>query len=475
MSGVSPGGVAGPLVGRVEEMRELTRVLTAARKGRTSAIAVTGEPGIGKTRLLQEIRREALAQGFQVLEGRGTELEREFPYAVVIDAFDEPLGSLSRTSLKALGEECLSELSRILPSLHRWSGSPTRSTQIDRHRCHRSVRMALQRLAAQRPLLLVLDDVHWVDHASLEVIAHLLRNPVPRCALMLAHRSRQLPTAHTAALARAVYDNTMSSLELGPLSIAEAAELLSGSVDTADLSDFYRECGGNPFYLQDVSRTRIRLGGHRTGISDSYGIPTIVHDVLEQEIRALSPRARKLLQAAAVAGEPFDLDLASDIAELVETEMFQTTDELVASGLIYETETPGRLAFRHPLIRRAVYERSGYGWRRNAHKRAAKALANRSTALSIRAHHLEHCGEVGDEEAITVLVDAGKAASQRAPVAAARWFRAALRLLPNEESVDRRLVLSMSLAEVLNACGPASGESRSAEPDSGTARARRPR
>ncbi|BDT90807.1 hypothetical protein IFM12275_07830 [Nocardia sputorum] len=457
MSGVSAGEVARPLVGRVAEMRELTRALAAARKGRASAIAVTGEPGIGKTRLLQEIRTEALAQGFQVLEGRGTELEREFPYAVVIDAFDEPLGSLSRTSLKALGEECLSELSRILPSLHRWGRAPARSTRIDRHRCHRSVRVALERLAARRPLLLILDDVHWVDHASLEVIAHLLRNPVPRCALMLAHRSRQLPTAHTNALARAVYDNTMSSVELGPLSIAEAAELLSDRVDTADLSDFYRECGGNPFYLQEVSRARIRLdgllGGHRTSTGDSYHIPTIVHDVLEQEIQALSMHARNLLQAAAVAGEPFDLELASDIAELVETEIWQTVDELVASGLICETETPGRLTFRHPLIRRAVYERSGYGWRRNAHKRAAKALANRSTTLSIRAHHLEHCGEPGDEEAIAVLVDAGTAASQGAPVAAARWFRAALRLLPNEESADRRLALSMSLAEVLNACG----------------------
>ncbi|MFQ6395602.1 AAA family ATPase [Nocardia sp. KC 131] len=450
-------GVTRGLVGRVEEMRTLTESLAAVRSGGTAAVSVTGEPGIGKTRLIQEVCAEAASMGFGVLHGRGSELEREIPYAAVVDALDRMLGSLRRSELRMLSDEGRSELGRLLPSLGDWAGPLAAPLQVERHGCHRAVRLALDLLAVRRPLLLVLDDVHWADHASIEVIAYLLRNTVPRMMVLLAHRPRRTPTIFATALARATSDGTLTTIGLGPLSHAQVAELLHDHVAGPELDELHRECGGNPFYLQELARVSYRGGQGlalmRTAASDRAGIPATVLAALEHEVRALSPAAQSLLRSAAVAGDPFDLDLAAEIAELEATEVHSAVDELIREDLVRDSDAPGRLVFRHPIVRYAIYDGAGYSWRRLAHGRAAAAQATRRAGLSVRAHHLEQCADVGDVEAATLLAEAGRAAAARAPVAAARWFEAALRLLPDDDPSERRVSLSLDLAEALTTTG----------------------
>ncbi len=437
-------------------MRALTAAMTIAEDGAAAAISLAGEAGIGKTRLLDAACDAARERGFQVLVGRSTELEREIPYAVLSDALDDAVGSLPEPELRALAPQDLTQLGRLLPSLHRWAAPAPDETTIERRRCHHSVRSALQLLVTRAPIVLALDDLHWADHASLEVLAYLLRGAVPGCLLILTHRAAQLPAIHAAALGRASRDGVLSALELGPLSLAETAELLGDQAPTHELSDLHQECGGNPFYLQELARARRRAGGGSiTPCHQPPGrrVPALIQATLEQEIRTMSPSAQCLLRAAAVAGEPFDLDLAVEISALTGAETTSAIDELVASQLVQATRVSGRLAFRHPLIRHAVYEQIGYGWRREAHRRAAVALAVRGADLSIRAHHLEHSSTVGDEETIKVLSEAGKSAAARAPLTAARWFRAALRLLPAAAPDARRLELVIALADALNSCG----------------------
>lgn len=446
-----------PLVGRAAEIRSLHAALRAVREGGTSVISVTGEPGIGKTRLLREASVQAEALGFQVLDGQGAELEPEIPYAMMIDALDQPFGELRRTELRVLCAEELAELGWLLPSLSALVSPLSTPLQIERHRCHRAVRRVLHHLAAWRPVLLLLDDVHCADYASLEVIAHLLRHRVPRLALLLAHRSRQLPDTHASVLACAVRNGTMAVLEPGPLSLEEAAELLAGNpLDHIELAQLHRSCGGNPFYLQELAHAHDGRSGFLGGPGDAvdpWGVPPAIQFALEQEVRTLSPNARLLLQSAAVTGELSDLELAIEVADLDEAEAHCATDELVRVGLMNETGAPGRLAFRHPIVHLAIYQRSGYAWRRRAHHRAAAALARRGAAVSARAHHLEHCGEVGDEHVIHLLTEAGMSAAPRAPLKAERWFRAALRLLPDDAPARRRLSLTMALADALSATG----------------------
>ena len=159
-------------------------------------------------------------------------------------------------------------------------------------------------------------------------------------------------------------------------------------------------------------------------------MPPAVAASLAEELEPLSPAARALLDAAAVAGEPFEPDLATVIAELSPAEGFAALDDLLSLDLVRPTQVPRRFVFRHPLVRRGVYESARGGWKLAAHARAAAALAGRGAAAAERAHHVEQSAGQGDEEAIEVLLEAGAATAPRAPAAAARWFEAALRLLP---------------------------------------------
>ena len=154
---------------------------------------------------------------------------------------------------------------------------------------------------------------------------------------------------------------------------------------------------------------------------------------LAEELESLSLAARSLLNGAAVAGEPFSPDLAAAVAELTEHEGLAALDDLMDRDLVRATPVPRQFIFRHPLVRQAVYESTRGGWRLGAHARAAAALRRRGAAATERAHHVEQSAAQGDEDAVAVLLEAGRASAARAPGAAARWFAAALRLLPADD------------------------------------------
>ena len=177
-------------------------------------------------------------------------------------------------------------------------------------------------------------------------------------------------------------------------------------------------------------------------------MPAAVAAALAEELGSLSAPERALLEAASVAGEPFEPDLAAAIAELPASAGLDALDALLALDLVRPTAVPRRFVFRHPLVRRAVYESAPGGWKLAAHARAAAALAVRGAAPAERAHHVEQSASPCDEDAIAVLLQAGAATAQRAPTAAAHWFEAGLRLLPAEDrerQVDVRVELSGTL------------------------------
>jgi DNA-binding CsgD family transcriptional regulator len=181
-------------------------------------------------------------------------------------------------------------------------------------------------------------------------------------------------------------------------------------------------------------------------------VPSAVVASLAEELGSLSAAERALLQAAAVAGEPFEPDLAAAIAELPASDALAALDGLLALDLVRPTAVPRRFTFRHPLVRRAVYEAAPGGWRLAAHERAANALAARGAAATERAHHVEQAASQGDEEAIALLLHAGVATAPRAPAAAAHWFEAAIRLLPGDDA-ERQVDVRVALARALRSLG----------------------
>ena len=158
---------------------------------------------------------------------------------------------------------------------------------------------------------------------------------------------------------------------------------------------------------------------------------------LAEELGSLAELERALLNGAAVAGEPFEPDLAAAVGELSLDDGLAALDALLARDLLRPTTVPRRFRFRHPLVRRAVYDSAPAGWRLRAHARAVSELEARGAAPTELAHHVERSAARGDEQAIAQLTAAGADAAPRAPAAAARWFEAALRLLPSADTERR--------------------------------------
>ena len=135
-----------------------------------------------------------------------------------------------------------------------------------------------------------------------------------------------------------------------------------------------------------------------------------------------------------MAGDPFEPELAAAAAGTSEASAMDAVDELLRLDLVRQTDVPRRFRFRHPLVRRAVYEATPGGWRLGAHERCAEALAARGATAAARAHHVERSAREGDVGAVAVLREAGEAAARLAPASAARWFAEALRLLPRDRA-----------------------------------------
>ncbi len=511
------------LVGRSRDLQALQRLLDATGEDPAvgPTVAVVGVSGIGKTRLLDELAHRAERGGFVVHVGRGSELEQEVPFGLVIEALDDAVSRLDAEAWERLGPQTLTELGAILPSLTQEppTAEPATALEAERFRCYHAVRDLLDELSRDQRLLLVLDDAHWADQATVELVSYLLRRPPRRCMIALAYR-RPAPALLEGAVARAAREGGLHVLELGPLLASESAEMLGPGLSWSTRQLLYAESGGNPFYLRQLARAYrdrrspppleppsgrswppvprpgVRLGRRgqaadeppspepeheqgaaTTGPDLGVDIPAAVRATIVDELTRLSPAARTFAHAAALVGDPFDPDLVAEIAELpaglsAEVEPAGTDSgtngangdsdradlppalaELVAAETVGPAERPGRFRFRHPLVRRAVYGEADEAWRREAHRRAARALARREAPLGQQAHHVAQSNvAVGDDAAVDLLVRAGEEAASRAPASAARWFTAALRFVPDEDT-ERRLSLLIALSHARGAVG----------------------
>jgi len=448
--------MAEDLVGRAETCGVFDDLLAGLERGQSAALALVGEPGIGKTRLLAELAARADARGHLVLGGSASELERDLPFWLFVDALDEYVQGLPERRLEALDDDVRSELANVLPSLARFEAPGGDVFQHERYRTHRAVGELLERLTSTTPLVLVLDDLHWADSGSVELLGALLRRP-PAAAVLVALgvRPRQAPERVTASLERAQRAGTLVGLDVGALTRGEAGELLGEAVDTSTATALFEESGGNPFYLQQLARSlaRERSAGGPEISPTGLDVPPAVAAALAEELALLSDSARLVLQGGAVAGDPFEPELAAAAAAMPEASVLEALDELLKLDLVRQTEVPRRFRFRHPLIRRAVYQSTPGGWRLGAHERSAETLAVRGAPATERAHHVERSARRGDAAAVATLREAGEAAALRVPASAAAWFGEALRLLPGTAPAELRVELLLARAKALVATG----------------------
>jgi ATP/maltotriose-dependent transcriptional regulator MalT len=447
--------LTGTFVGRDDELGSLEGILDELDRGCPGAIEVAGEPGIGKTRLLRELAARSGARGHLVLSSAASEFENDLPFSVFVDALDEYVASLAPDRLAGLDGAVRAELAHVFPSLSALAVGQQVAPQHERYRSHRAVRALLEHLAQAQPLVLVLDDFHWADPASVELLGALLhRQPAAAVLTVVALRPRQTPERLAVTLERARRSADVIRVDLGALTLDEARQLLGERFDAARAAFLYQESGGNPFYLEQLARSSAPQLTSAAEISlTGLDVPAAVAGALAEELTMLSGAGRLVLEGAAVAGDPFEPELAAAAAATSEAAAMPAVDELLRLDLIHSTDVPRRFRFRHPLVRRVVYEAAAGGWRLGAHERCAKALAARGASAAARAHHVERSARQGDLAAVAVLREAGEATARLAPESAARWLAGALRLLPQTAPAEDRIELLLARSRALAAAG----------------------
>ncbi|HEX8104146.1 MAG TPA: AAA family ATPase [Solirubrobacteraceae bacterium] len=448
-----------PLVGRAADLALIDELIDGLQSGRPRALSIVGGAGIGKTRLLSELTSRADACGHLVLGGSASELEQDLPFGAFVDALDEYTETVDPQRFARVDDAVRAELARVLPSFAGDGDAAVTAgvLQDERYRSHRAIRTLLEALAT-KPLVLMLDDFHWADPASLELAGALLRRPPnARVMLVLAARPRQHHQLFSAELARAEREGALVHRTLEPLSLADTRTLLGDAVSAAGAETVYEDSGGVPFYAEQLARTDV---DGRTAVDDARdrpeadgAVPPAVAASLRVELAQLDRAVRRVLEGAAVAGDPFEPELAAAAADVTEGDAVDAIDELLRIEFLRSTDVPSRFRFRHPLVRRAVYEAAPAGWRLGAHERVGSALTARGGALAVRAHHAERSARQGDAGSVTLLRAAGDQAAARAPASAARWYASALRLLSDAAPDEERIRLLLERAKALAALG----------------------
>lgn len=436
-----------PFVGRAEELGRLDAALTRTGAGGPAVVDVTGEAGIGKSRLLAEFTARARLRGATVLRGRATEYERHTPFQPFADAFSD----LDRQALRAFPS-----LVDLPPELRGAAEPAAGAGARDRFGLYRSASVVLRRVRGAR-LVIVLDDLHWADPASLELLDHLVRHPAPASPVLLvvSRRDRQAPAALTAALARGAGTGAVQRIPLGPIGERACVEGLADDLPRSRASGIYAASAGNPLYFLALLQAHREERWSGAGPAAPDGGPAAgLEALLLDELAPLGPLERDAVEAAAVLG---DRATAETIAAVTGSSLTEVVDALrgAARRDLVRPEPDGRrLALRHPLIRTLVYEATDPWRRQGLHRAAAAALAGAGAPPAERAHHVERSLTGWDPEAAAVLVEAAEQTAQSAPAACAHWLQAVLAILPDTPGhLDRRRELMLRRAVALGTAG----------------------
>ncbi len=399
---------AQPLVGRDEPWRRLTAIHAGiAADGRLAVIE--GESGVGKTRLAEELMAAFAQGGSATLAARPSAGERGLAYGVV--------AQLLRAAVEAAGDDlppgCAEEAARLLPEL----GLPPAASLEDPGARLRFLEAVCQLIAraGEGPSagVVLVDDLHWCDPASLDALGYLSRRLAGRRLLVLATRRTDEPDPDHACARLA---ETGEQVPLARLTRADVAEIArSRGLDADDAEALYAESEGLPLFLAELL-----AAGPPSGTT-----PAGVREAVKRRLDAVSETASQVLSAAAVIGRTFDVDTVRAASGRSGDEVVAALDELCARGLIVERDAA--YDFGHERVRAAVDERAGLARRRLLNGRVAEALALRRGAPALIARHHELAGH--EDEAAAAYAAAGdRARGLSAGAEALAHYRSALAL-----------------------------------------------
>jgi DNA-binding SARP family transcriptional activator len=468
-----PRGADGePYVGRLRELREVELVLDGVLAGSGHVLTVTGEPGIGKTRTARHVTARAHAAGATVVWGQGSDRGEVRPYRPWAKVLRDYAASAPPDELRDDLGAGAPDLVQIAPSLEQYlpevGDPPTLSAEQARFRMADSMLAFLGRAARRRPLVIVFDDLQWLDAASLQLLCTIaedvhLHPLLLMCCVRDVDTGPDHPLAMVmAALARATRSTQVSLRGLEPRDVdLLLVEHVAGPVPLETSERIAQRTGGNPFFVTEIARLLVTGPGVRGVQSGNFALPGGVRDAVRARLVGLSPGARALLPICTVLGTTFSLDALQIAATSMEDGLANSLEELLRARLLVEhDDRPDRVGFGHSLLRDALYDDLPPIVRRQLHLGVADALDHGSHGsvdhLGAVAHHLRAAGNLVEPERLLEAADAAATQAERAGSydEAAEWCEVGIRaldLLPGGEPGDahrrqRRVTLQLGAA-----------------------------
>jgi DNA-binding CsgD family transcriptional regulator len=414
----------------VEREREL-EIIRAAIGGEADAtgrlLLIEGPAGIGKTQLLRAAREAAEEVQMRALHARGTELEREFPYGLARQLFEQALLEAPDEDRRALMSGAAKN---VEPLFSAESSIRLAAVGDSTFPILHGLYWLAANMAERRPLMLAVDDAHWGDPESLRFL-HYLAGRLEETPVLLAITTRPPEPGTQAELIAAIASNPAAEIiRPAPLSDAAVAALVKSALGADAAGEFCEAChrasGGNPFVLHDLL-SELRAEGITPTAAAAADVanvtPKTVSRMILLRLARLPQEARRLAEETAVLGDGAELRDAAALAGIDTAASQEAADQLAGAGLL----VPGRpLSFVHPLTRAAIYNDLPLGKRSRAHQAAARLLAARGADLDSIAVHLLASDPAGDSETVELLRTAASRALERGtPEAAVRYLRRA--------------------------------------------------
>jgi DNA-binding SARP family transcriptional activator/tetratricopeptide (TPR) repeat protein len=425
----------GEFVGRERELESLRAAWGDACAGRRRLVLLSGGPGIGKTRLAAEVARYAHARG-TVLYGACQE-EALVSYEPFVEALRHYVRSTARETVAGeLGPGWM-ELTRLIPELAP-QPPPARAAEPDdpetrRYLMFEAISALVSEASDQAPVLLVLDDLHWADRSTLQLLRHVVRAP-HEAALLIVGSYRDLELGHDHPLSELLADlrrdGLFDRLSLKGLDRGSVETLIAShageAVPSALVRTVHAETEGNPFFVEEMVRHLIETGPMAEGdarwspaaTAARIGVPEGVKEVLARRLARLSETCRGVLAQAAVLGREFPFHLLPIMAGIDEETVIGALEEALGARLVVEEDEASVYAFTHALVRETLYGSVSAPRRQRIHARAAVAIeadaaSDPDARIAALALHYRLAGRAGDPaKAITYSLRAGEHARQ---------------------------------------------------------------
>ena len=422
------------LVGRDGELATLDSTIQRVAHGAGAMLLISGEAGVGKTRLTREAVAHARDHKLLTLTGHSSEMEGAPPYEPFIEHIEQSVRIIPAEALRlALGENA-PEIAKLMPELRALYDDIPESIPLppdqDRRYLLHGFGEFLERAATAQPMLLVFEDLHWADESTCIMLRHLASR-LQRCPVLLLGTYRDTELAPGSPFARIlqelVRERLCDDIHLKRLTRQEVAELLEARTNSAppeQLIDLiFSETEGNAFFVEEVYRNLEESGrlfdsegNFRAGIEISdTDVPRGVRLVLEQRLERISDNGRKALTTAAVAGRLFSFELLERVADVDVDTLLDVLDEAIAASLVEDVSSrrEARYQFAHELIRQTLLASLSLPRRQRLHLRIGDAMSDLAdeSRVSEVAHHYYQAGAAADpDKTVDYLHRAGERA-----------------------------------------------------------------